>query len=69
MNLTIIDIIAIALVVELWRSVVALFSGIVLGVLGLHNPKPKKKDGFTYFDEPGCCYFCGRRTCKEECFR
>jgi hypothetical protein len=64
MNLTIIDIVAIALVVELWRSVVALFIRIVLD-----NPKPKKKDGFTYFDEPGCCYFCGRRTCKEECFR
>lgn len=64
MNLTIIDIVAIALVVELWRSIVALFSRIILD-----NPKPKKKDGFTYYDEPGRCFFCGRRTCNGGCFR
>lgn len=38
-------------------------------MLDQHNPEPKKEDGFTYYDEPGCCHFCGRLTCEGGCFK
>jgi len=38
-------------------------------MLDQYNPEAKKKDGFTYFDEPGCCHFCGRLTCEGGCFK
>jgi len=38
-------------------------------MLDQHNPEPKKMDGFTYYDAPGCCVFCGRLTCSGGCFK
>lgn len=38
-------------------------------MLDQHDPEPKKNGGFTYYDCPGCCHFCGRLTCNGGCFK
>jgi hypothetical protein len=38
-------------------------------LLDEYDPQMKESNGFHYFNAPGVCSFCGRLTCRGECFK